>query len=72
MNIKKATDSPRVDESAETKTLGQVIAALSRQLNAEEDRCRTASRVSPDYGRQSSASVLETVPGGRTRRMAGT
>ena len=35
MNIKKATDSPRVDESAETKTLGQVIAALSRQLNAE-------------------------------------
>ena len=72
MNIKKATDSPRVDESAETKTLGQVIAALSRQLNAERIGTGRLAEFRRITGRQSSASVLETVPGGRTRRMAGT
>ena len=35
MNIQKVTDGPRADETAETQTLGQVIARLSRQLNAE-------------------------------------
>ena len=34
MKIKTVTDGPRADESAETQNLGQVIAALSRQLNA--------------------------------------
>ena len=36
MKILKGTDSSRTDESTETQTLGQVIAALSRQLNAEK------------------------------------
>ena len=35
MNIQKVTDGPRADETAQTQTLGQVIARLSQQLNAE-------------------------------------
>ena len=35
MNIKQLAEGPRADESAEAQSLGQVIAALSRQLNAE-------------------------------------
>ena len=35
MNTKKTTDGPQAGQPAETQTLGQVIAALSRQLNAD-------------------------------------
>ena len=35
MNTKTATDGPLLDESGNTRSLGQVVATLSRQLNAE-------------------------------------
>ena len=72
MNIKKATDSPRVNESAETKTLGQVIAALSRQLNAERIGAGRLAELRRITGDNLPPAFWKQYLGGRTRRMAGT
>ena len=72
MSTQATVDLRSPDEPAESRRLGQVVAALSRHHERRDDRHRSAGRASPDHGQRAAASVLETVSDGRASGMART